>query len=121
MIESQCTNPFLLKNHFETEDFIVYQGFINPDEWDLKFEANQENEICISLSKQEKIFFNSISNELSKYLIDQSEILGDDYSDMLIRPEYVSDYDGLIISAGFDISYLSLLKNVHWPILSQWD
>ena len=99
-----------------TGECIVYQGCINPDQWDLIVAANQENNICIKLRNEEKTTFNSISNELSKYLIEQPENLGDDSCcSVLPKFKYNSSSDELITSENFDTSYLTVLSKIDWP------
>jgi hypothetical protein len=99
-----------------TGECIVYQGSINPEQWDLLIAANQENNICIKLRNEEMTNFNSIGNELFRYLIHQPEILGDDACcSMLPGDKVISGSDELITSDNFDTSYLTVLNKIDWP------
>jgi hypothetical protein len=99
-----------------TGECIVYQGSINPEQWDLIIAANQENNINIKLRNEELTNFNSIGNELSKYLIHQPELSGDDSCcSMLPADKVISGSDHLMTSENFDTSYLTVLKKIDWP------
>jgi hypothetical protein len=110
------------KIQFDTNgEFIIYKGLINPDEWDIEIESNESNEVCIELTIEEKTYFASIFHELSKYLIDCSQIPENESNCMLIKSDFVEDNDELKISPDFDTSYLKLLNNDHWTIWTNWD